>query len=82
MHVAVDVAGSDKGKNFVAYVDDLEAKGYITTGLRDVVDRVRKRGNDANHDLPASEQEDALVTLRITEHLLRSTYELPQLGTP
>ncbi len=79
MHVAVGVAGSAAGKKFVQYVDDLESGGYITAGLKPVVDRVRLRGNGAAHELPASTEDDSLVTLRITEHLLRGVYELPGL---
>jgi hypothetical protein len=35
MHVAVDKAGSAEGKKFTEYIDDLEAKGYITIRLAD-----------------------------------------------
>jgi hypothetical protein len=79
MHLAVDVAKSDVGKSFVQYVGDLEATGYIVKGLAPVVDQVRHRGNVANHELPASTEQDSLVTLQITEHLLRAIYELPGL---
>ena len=41
--------------------------------------KVKDRGNTANHDLPASSEEDSLVTLKITEHLLRGIYEIPAL---
>ena len=54
MHIAVDQAQSASGKTFIQYVDDLQAKGYILPGLKAVVDQVRKRGNAANHELPAS----------------------------
>lgn len=79
MHVAVDVAGSSPGRKFFEYVNDLETAGYITTGLKPVVDKVRDRGNIANHELPASNEQDSLRTIEITEHLLRSVYELPSL---
>lgn len=79
MHVAVDVASSQAGKNFVQYIDDLVTAGYVTTGLKPVVDRVRQRGNGANHELPASTEDDSLTTLKITEHLLRGLYEIPNL---
>ena len=82
MHVAVDVAGSKEGKSFVQYIDDLEREGYITKGLKDVVDLIRKRGNVANHELPASSEAEAAQTLAIVEHLLHSIYELPALVTP
>jgi len=82
MHVAVDKAGSAPGRNFVDYVNDLEKGGYITTGLKTVVDQVRKRGNVANHDLPASTEQDSLLTMTITEHLLEGMYELPGMVQP
>jgi len=82
MHLAVDVAGSAAGKGFVQYVDDLDAAHYIMPGLKATVDKVRSRRNLANHDLPASVGEDSLVTMTITEHLLRGIYELPSLSSP
>lgn len=82
MHLAVDKAGSEAGKNFVQYVDDLEKAGYITTGLKGTVDQIRQRGNVANHDLPASTEGDSTVTLGLTEYLLKGTYELAAPATP
>jgi Domain of unknown function (DUF4145) len=76
MHVAVDVAGSLPGKRFAEYIDDLESSGYITAGLKPTIDSVRGRGNIANHELPASTEQEALTTLKITEYLLRGTYEI------
>jgi Domain of unknown function (DUF4145) len=82
MHVAVDKCSSAPGKGFVDYVDDLSNAGYITTGLKDVVDRIRKRGNVANHELPPSTEQDSLLTMTITEHLLEGMYELPGMAAP
>lgn len=77
MHLAVDVAGAKPGKSFVEYVDALDGAGYVAPGLKPVVDLVRKRGNGANHELPASTEDDSMQTLGITEHLLKTIYELP-----
>jgi len=82
MHLAVDVAGAQPGDTFTAYVDALEDQGYITTGLKPVVDTIRGRGNAATHELPASTEGEARTTLTIVEHLLRSLYEIPGLATP
>lgn len=79
MLVAVGVAGSDTGKQFTEYVNDLNRAGYVPPGARHVIDQVRGRGNIANHDLPASNETDSLTTMAITEHLLRTIYELPGL---
>jgi Domain of unknown function (DUF4145) len=82
MHVAVDVAQAPPGKSFVEYINALETAGYITTGLKAVIDIIRVRGNGANHELPASTEEDSLRTITITEYLLRGSYELKNITTP
>ncbi|MCW2744887.1 MAG: uncharacterized protein JWM48_1437 [Mycobacterium sp.] len=74
MHIAVDVAEAQPGRSFAQYIGDLSSAGYVTTGLRTTIDRVRARGNAANHELPASTERDSLTTLAITEHLLTSVY--------
>ena len=79
MHLAVDVANSKAGATFKDYIADLDKAGYISTALKPAVEKVRDRGNAANHDLPASTEADSLVTLKITEHMLRSIYEIPGL---
>lgn len=79
MHLAVDVARSTAGKKFVEYVDDLEKPGFVTPSAKPVVDKGRDRGNTASHELPASTETDSFTTIRITEHLLRTIYELPRL---
>ena len=65
MHLAVGEAGSAPGKKFVQYVEDLEKGGFVTTNLKPVVVLVKDRGNAANHELPASTEEDSLRTLTI-----------------
>jgi hypothetical protein len=82
MHLAVDVAGSTPGKSFVQYIDDLEAGNYIMAGLKPVVDQIRSRGNKANHELPASTEQESISTMTIAHHLLSGIYELPNLVAP
>lgn len=82
MHIAVDKASAKEGKTFVEYVDALDKAGFIAPGLKPVVDIVRTRGNGANHELPASNEQDSIRTLKITEHLLHTMYELPSLAPP
>jgi hypothetical protein len=79
MHLAVGVASGKEGGTFKDFIDDLDVAGYISTGLKPAVEKVKNRGNTANHNLPASTEADSLMTLRITEHLLRSIYEIPGL---
>lgn len=75
MHVAVDVVKSPPGESFLHYVEALDKAGYITTGMKAAVDKVRNRGNIATHELPASTEDHSLTTMAITEHLLRGIYE-------
>jgi hypothetical protein len=70
------------GRRFLEYIDVLQDAGYITTGLEAIVDRIRLRGNIANHDLPSSSEEEAAITASITQHLLVSIYELPRMPVP
>ncbi len=82
MHIAVDKTGAAVGLKFAEYVDALEAAHLFAAGLKPVVDSVRTRGNAANHELPASTEENSLQTIRITDHLLQVAYVLPLLAKP
>lgn len=79
MHLAADVASSKAGGTFKQFVEDLVKAGHIGPALLPSVEKVKDRGNAANHELPASTEADSVVTLRITEHLLRGIYEIPGL---
>lgn len=79
MHLAVDKAGAPAGKGFVEYIDALDKAGYMAPGMKPVIDTIRQRGNVANHELPASGEQESLTTMSVTEHLLRTIYELPGL---
>lgn len=79
MHIAVDVANSKQGTSFVTYLNDLESTGYIAPALRSKISGIKDRGNSANHELNASSSADAGTTLAVTEHLLRTVYEVPNL---
>lgn len=82
MHVAVDKTGAEPGARFAEYVDRLASANLIVPALRPVVDQVRHRGNEANHGLPASTEQDSRQTMAITEHLLSVVYELPAMVNP
>lgn len=68
---------STAGGTFKDYIAALDMAGYVSVGLRPAVEKIKDRGNAANHDLPASSEADSLVTLKITEPLLRGIYETP-----
>ena len=80
MHMAVDRAGANPGRKFVEYLDDLKSGGYLTTGTEPAVQKIKDRGNAANHELPASTEQESLATLGVTQYLLRGLYEIPGLG--
>jgi hypothetical protein len=76
MHVAVDL-GAKKGLNFIEYVEYLSEKGYIPPGAKEWVDIIRKKGNEANHEILIMTEEDAKDLLKFTEMLLKIIYEFP-----
>lgn len=76
MHVAVQ-KGAKPNKGFQEYVEYLKDNHYIPTGSEGWVDYIRKRGNEANHEIVVMTKDDGEGVLRFTEHLLRTVYELP-----
>lgn len=79
MHLAVDLRSAEEGKSFVEYVTVLNDAHYFPPNLQPIVDGIRQRGNRATHDLAASSEQEALRTLKVTEHVLASIYELPNI---
>ncbi len=75
MHVAVN-KGAKEGDTFAEYLSFLESQGFVTPPMKPWVDLIRKRGNIATHELPASSKREALGTLSFTTQLLRSIYEM------
>lgn len=76
MNVAVQ-EGADEGQNFATYVNWLADEGYVPAKGRDWVDRIREKGNEANHEIPAIDRTDAEDVLSFTEMLLKVNYEMP-----
>ncbi len=76
MNASVD-KGADPGRKFVEYVDWLELHCYTTANMKDWVDRIRKGGNAATHEVAAQSLEDARELLQFTGTLLQLIYELP-----
>lgn len=76
MHVAVHL-GAEEGQSFVAYVNHLDAHHWIPPNSRGWVDYIRKRSNEANHEIVFMSEEDASSLIYLAEMLLRTVYELP-----
>lgn len=76
MHIAVDKFEMEEGERFVAYVKQFEAEGFFPRMMHPVIDGIRERGNRATHDLAQSTQAQAMKTLEVTHHVLRTIYEI------
>lgn len=76
MHIAVN-KGADAGKSFVEYVEFLSDKGYVPPDGKTWVDHIRKKGNEANHEIALMGKTDAEELLVFAEMLLKFIYEFP-----
>ena len=76
MNVAVE-KGAEKNKNFVYYVGWLFDQHYVPPNAKDWVDHIRKKGNEATHEIPSISKEDSEGLLMFCEALLKNIYELP-----
>ncbi|MES2908329.1 MAG: DUF4145 domain-containing protein [Pseudomonadota bacterium] len=81
MNIAVQ-HGAKVGLPFAAYVDYLAANGFVPPNGKGWVDQIRKKGNEATHEIPSINQADAQQLLTFVEMLLRFIYEFPSMLTP
>ena len=76
MNLAVSLK-ADPGKKFVEYVDYLAQQGYVPPNGRGWVDHIRKKGNEATHEILLMSKADANELISFTEMLLKFIYEFP-----
>lgn len=76
MHIAVEKAAA-AGLKFIQYVEFLSDKGYVPPNGKDWVDHIRKKGNEATHEIVLMSEDDAKDLLVFSEMLLRFNYEFP-----
>jgi len=76
MHVAVE-KGAPAGGSFQQYVTFFETNHLVPVGATDWIDHIRKKGNEANHEIVTISRPDADELLIFTEMLLKLTYEFP-----
>ena len=76
MNIAV-AQGAEEGLSFMAYVEYLSAQGYVPPGGEGWVDHIRRKGNDANHEIQLMRRADAEELISFTEMLLKFIYEFP-----
>jgi hypothetical protein len=80
MNIAVQ-QGAEEGLKFIQYVDYLASKGFIPPNGRHWVDHIRKKGNEATHEIALMEEQDARELLVFSEMLLKFIYEFPSMVT-
>ena len=76
MNIAVS-KGAEMGKTFFEYVNFLSDKNYIPPDGGDWVDHIRKKGNEATHEILIMKREDATELITFIEMLLKFIYEFP-----
>jgi hypothetical protein len=81
MHLAVE-KGAPQGKNFLEYVEYLAQKGYVPPDGKGWVDHIRKKGNEANHEIKIMSEADAKDLIAFSEMLLKFVYEFPSKVPP
>jgi hypothetical protein len=81
MHIAVEKKAKP-GLSFVDYVTHPADNGYVPPDGKTWVDYIRKRGNEANHQIVLMERVDAVALVGFVEMLLRFICELPSMVPP
>jgi hypothetical protein len=76
MHIAV-AKGAPAGKSFLEYVEFLADKHYVPPDGMGWVDHIRKKGNEANHEIKVMSRDDAKDLIEFSEMLLKIVYEFP-----
>lgn len=71
--------GADEGKSFLYYIDFLAEKGFVPPNGRHWVDHIRKKGNEATHEIALMTASDASELITFSEMLLKFIYEFPNL---
>ena len=78
MNIAVN-QGAKEGLKFIDYVNYLSDNGYIPPNGKHWVDHIRKKGNEATHEIALMKENDAKELIAFIEMLLRFIYEFPNL---
>jgi hypothetical protein len=76
MHVAVE-KGAPAGQTFQQYVSFFETEQLVPVGAKTWVDHIRKKSNEANHEIVTIGRADAEELLVFSEMLLKLVYEFP-----
>jgi hypothetical protein len=77
MNIAVG-HGAKENKSFVEYVDFLAENNWVPPNGREWLEHIRKKGNEANHEIHIMSRTDAEDLLGFLEMLLIFMYEFPE----
>jgi hypothetical protein len=75
-HIAVS-KGAPSGAKFVDYVEFLAANNYVPPSAKEWVDHIRKKGNEANHEITIMGRDEAEELITFSEMLLKLVFEFP-----
>jgi hypothetical protein len=76
MNIAV-AQGAKAGESFISYVEFLANSGYVPPNGRGWVDHIRRKGNEATHEIVLMSDRDAQDLIAFSEMLLKFIYEFP-----
>ena len=76
MNIAVQ-QGAKEGLKFIEYVEYLATNGFIPPNGKSWVDHIRKKGNEATHEIALMTQADSNELIVFTEMLLKFIFEFP-----
>lgn len=76
MNIAVS-HGAEQGASFASYVEFLQKHNFIPPNGKAWVDHIRRKGNEATHEIVAMTRDDAVDLITFSEMLLRFIFEFP-----
>lgn len=76
MNISVE-QGAKQGLKFIEYVEYLANNGFIPPNGRAWVDHIRRKGNEATHEIALMTRADAEELMAFIEMLLKFVYEFP-----
>jgi len=77
MNVAVS-QGAKPSESFISYVEYLANSGFVPPNGKGWVDHIRRKGNEATHEITVMTEADAKDLLSFAELLLKFIYEFPK----
>ncbi len=76
MNIAVH-KGAKEGLKFYQYVEFLSDNHYVPPDAKEWVDHIRKKGNEATHEITIMGRDEAEEIISFVEMILRLVYEFP-----